>query len=391
MKPTRLVRPTKTAYLDNAATTFPKPPSVLRAVTESLRDFGGNAGRGSHRLARRAAEVLYRTREEVAAFVGLSDPTRVVFTPNTTYALNLALKGFLNAGDHVLISDLEHNSVLRPIVALGESRGVTYSVFPTEHLTSTLSVELTLAPLLQTNTRAVVSTHASNLCSRTLPIRAIGDFCRRHGLLFLVDAAQSVGHLPIDLARDGITALAAPGHKGLYGPQGSGFLALSASLSEDELPRPLVEGGSGYQSLLPEMPALPPERYEAGTVALPSVAGLSAGIGFVREVGIDGIREHEASLFRLARERLGNLDGVTLYAPESVGSVLSFSLAGHPSEEVADALDREGICVRAGFHCTALAHRTLRTPAESGAVRLGFGYYNTPEEVRRVADAVRRL
>ena len=378
-------------YFDNAATSFPKPPSVINAVSRTMRESGGNPGRGSHKLARSAAHVLYDCREEIADLIGLSDPTRISFTKNTTEALNIAVKGLLGRGDHVLISDLEHNSVYRPIAALTKAGVITYSVFSTQALFTDGLLERELLSHLKPETRAIVCTHASNICSISLPLRAIGAFCKKHGLFFIVDAAQSIGHLPIDMEKMGITALCAPGHKGLYGPQGSGFLALSAYLPEDSLPRPLLEGGSGYLSLLPEMPPLPPERYEAGTVATPMVAGLSAGIRFVKKIGLDEIAEKECHLYRIARENLSNMRSVTVYAPMAEGSVLSFSVKGRSSEEIADLLDTADICVRAGFHCAALAHSALGTPKDSGTVRLGFGYFNTENEVRTFLSTLKRI
>lgn len=378
-------------YFDNAATSFPKPPSVINAVSRVMRESGGNPGRGSHRLARAAARVLYDCREEIADLIGLSDPTRISFTKNTTEALNIALKGLLGRGDHVLISDLEHNSVYRPIAALTKAGIITHDVFSAKALYSDRVLEKELLSKLKPETRAIVCTHASNICSISLPLRAIGAFCKKHRLLFIVDAAQSIGHLPIDMEKMGITALCAPGHKGLYGPQGSGLLALSAYLPEDSLPRPLLEGGSGYLSLLPDMPTLPPERYEAGTVATPAVAGLCEGIRFVKAVGLDEIADRECRLYRLAREHLLNTRAVTVYAPVAEGSVLSFSVKGRSSEEIADLLDTGGICVRAGFHCAALAHGALGTPKDSGTVRLGFGYFNTESEVLTFLSALRRI
>lgn len=378
-------------YFDNAATTFPKPVSVVNAVSRVMRESCGNPGRGSHKLAREAANILYNCREEIASLIGLSDPTRVCFTRNTTEALNTAIKGFLRAGDHVLISDLEHNSVWRPIAMLSKQRGVSYDVFSSAAMQIPENIENELRMHLKPKTRAIICTHASNICSRTLPLREIGAFCKKHRLLFIVDGAQSIGHLPLDMEEMQITALCAPGHKGLYGPQGSGFLALSASLSENELPSPLTEGGSGYQSLLPEMPALPPERYEAGTAATPAIAGLSAGIRFVREIGIRAVAKKEEALYTVAREYLSNMRGVRVYAPEAVGSVLSFSVKGRSAEEIADLFDKDGICVRAGFHCAALAHKALGTPRESGTVRLGFGYFNTPDEIRTFVSCLNRM
>jgi cysteine desulfurase family protein len=380
-------------YFDNAATTFPKPPEVIRAVTATMRYSGGNPGRGSHRLARSAADILYDCREEIADFLGLKDPAHVIFTQNTTHALNTAIKGLLRPLDHVLISDMEHNSVLRPIAAMQKSHRISYSVFSTAALQeqSDDAVERELSRHLCARTRAVICAQASNLTSRALPVSAIGHFCRKHSLLLIVDAAQSLGHLPIHMADMGITALCAPGHKGAYGPQGSGFLLLSDELDQAALPLPLMEGGSGYQSLLPEMPELPPERYEAGTVSTPMIAGLHAGLRFIRRIGIEEIRAHEEQLFSAARDILLSFPEIKIYDSNSPGSVLSFTVDGRRAEEIAALLDGDGICTRAGFHCTALAHKTLRTPPESGAVRLGFGYFNTPSQVHRLYPALKRI
>ena len=260
---------------------------------------------------------------------------------------------------------MEHNAVRRPILALREAVGISYSIFPTEGMHEGNAARI-LSSYKTPATRAVIALHASNICSRTLPLKAIGAYCRQNGLLFIADAAQSIGHLPIDLDGMGITALCAPGHKGLFAPQGSGFLALSSELSGDTLPRTLIEGGSGYDSFLPSMPADAPERYEAGTVATPCIAGLLAGIRFVQSIGLEEIREKEEGLFRLARERLQAIRGVHVYEPHAVGSVLSFSVEGRASEEIAAQLDREGISVRAGFHCAPLAHRTLGTEESGG-------------------------
>jgi len=379
-------------YLDNAATSFPKPPSVLRAVKHAICDCGGNPGRGSHRLAKAASELLYTCRKEIAELIRLEDPTRVIFTQNTTAALNTAIKGFLRPGDQVLISDLEHNAVRRPILSMERHAGITYRIFPTEELSSgNVNAKEILDRYRTPKTRAIICTHASNICGRSLPIREIGTYCRENGLLLIVDGAQSLGRLDIDMQEMGITALCAPGHKGLYGPQGSGFLALSDHLTEKDLPVPLLEGGSGYDSFLPTMPALPPERYEAGTVSTPAIAGLTEGIRFVRSIGLTAIREKENSLFLLARNLLSDIPKVTVYAPHDIGAVLSFSVKDRSSEEIAALLDQNGICVRAGFHCAPLAHRTLNTPEDNGTVRLGLGYFNTAEEVRKTADRLNRL
>ena len=360
-------------YLDNAATTFPKPTRVRDEVNRCLRDYCGNPGRGSHPLALAAAERIYLCREALSDLFGVGAPERIVFLQNTTHALNLAIKGLLHAGDHVLISELEHNAVRRPLLSMAAKRQITLDVFPVVGLSHGQLLQ-ELESRITPATRAVVCTHASNICSIILPIGKIGALCRRLGLLFIVDAAQSAGILPIDMQKMCIDALAAPAHKSLYGIQGCGILALG----EGVLPVPLFEGGSGVDSLSGEMPAEPPERYEAGTLQTPAIAGLLEGVRSLPRD--DSILAHERTLFRLARERLTSLPNVTLYAPDREGAVLLFSKADVPSVEVGAQLAKSGICVRAGLHCAPMAHRALGTP-KGGAVRVSFGRYNKRDDL----------
>lgn len=361
-------------YFDNAATTFPKPPEVEEAVLRCVRAEGGNAGRGAHRLALAAAERVFAVRESVAAFVNAPDPAHVVFTQNTTLALNMAIEGLLPRGGHVLISELEHNAVRRPVLRAAREGRLTYDIFPVLGL-SAEALLAGIAARCKPETAAIVCTHGSNVCSVTLPLAAIGAFCRKRGLLFLVDAAQTAGHLPLDLRAMQIDALALPAHKGLYGIQGCGVLALG----EGVLPRPFAVGGSGVDSRTAEMPAELPERLEAGTLPTPAVAALGAGLSFVRSHGVAAIHAHEKTLWHAARERLAALPDVVIH-DETPGAVLLFSRRGVPSVEVARTLDRAGVCVRAGLHCAPFAHRALGTPAD-GAVRIGFGVFNTVPEV----------
>ncbi len=376
-------------YFDNAATSYPKPPAVRRAVDTCMREAGGNPGRGTHALALAAAEVVYDCRVEAAALLGVSDPARVCFTLNTTYALNLAIKGLLRPGDHVLIDDLAHNAVYRPIRALAACDAIRYDVYPTfacDDAPDPQAILTGIAERLRPETRMLVATHASNLCGAALPLAELGAFCRSHGLLLVVDAAQSAGHLPIDCDGWGITALCVPGHKGLYGPQGSGMLAFGEGVTMATL----IEGGSGLHSLDPAMPELPPERYEPGTVATPAIAGLCAGIRFVRARGVDAIHTAECALFRRLRDGLRAIDGVTVYAPAREGSVLLWNIEGQSPATVAARLDREGFCLRAGLHCAPLAHATLGT-GEEGALRVGFSAFSREGEVDALVRAVRRL
>lgn len=376
-------------YLDNAATGFPKPRCVYEEQLRCMQFYCGNPGRGSHALSMAAAEKIYECREEAAAFFGSSHPENLIFTLNTTMALNIAIKGLLHRGDHVLISDMEHNAVWRPIFKLAERGEISYDVFPTyDPVCKRSAAEICggILALLRPNTRMLICAHASNICSASLPLAEIGALCRSKGILFVVDAAQSAGHLPIDVERMQIDALCVPGHKGLLGPQGTGMLLLADGLLADTL----MEGGSGYQSLDGSMPLESPERYEAGTLPTPAIAGLLEGIREVKRQGLESIFEHEKALhFRLAR-RLSEPGGITLYAPHHVGSILLFNLDGIPSDRVAEALNARGFCVRAGFHCAALAHKTLGTPS-TGAIRVSPSLFNVPEDIDAFADAVAQI
>ena len=383
------MRSLQAVYLDNAATSFPKPPSVTEEADLCIRRYCGNPGRGSHPLAMASAEKIFECREAMATFFGIDDPANVIFTLNTTYAINLFLKGILRRGDHVLISDLEHNSVYRPIYKMAKSGFITYDIFPSLcglEKASPTRICAAIAKRIKPNTRLVICTHASNICSYSLPIAAIGGFCHRHGILFAVDAAQSAGHLPIHMAEMNIDALAVPGHKGLYGMQGVGALLLARPFSIDTL----TEGGNGLLSLEGDMPENSPERYESGTLPTPAIASLLRGVEAVSRLGLDQIREHETNLFSLARERLSVLDRVTIYAPQYEGAVLLFNVDEIPSEKIAAALGKKGICVRSGHHCSALGHATLKTPP-NGAVRISFGIYNTPNEIDRLFFALADL
>ena len=379
-------------YFDNAATSYPKPRSVIEETVRCMTDYGGNAGRGTHALALAAAEKIYECRTLAAKHFGVDDPARVIFSFNTTYALNTVLKGLLREGDRVLLSDLEHNAVLRPLAALERSGRISCEIFPSmvgDDRQSAVRICAGIAKRLTKETRMVVCTHASNLCSVTMPIREIGAFCHRHGLLFVVDGAQSAGHERINLEEMEIDALCVPSHKGLYGPQGGGMILLGKGMSPEML-ETLVEGGNGMASREPTMPLVLPERYEVGTMPAPIIAGLCEGIRVVEKIGIDEIAEHERTLYRRMREVLLNMRGVTLYAPQYEGAVLLFNLDGIPSERVGRALAERGICVRSGYHCAALGHKTLGTP-EGGAVRASFGIYNHLGEVERFCRAVEEI
>ncbi len=371
-------------YFDNAATTFPKPQSVLMATMGCMEQDCGNPGRSSHILAMRASEAVYDAREKVAGLFGAS-PENVVFTLNTTYALNMAIKGGMSRGGHMLISNMEHNSVLRPTEKLKADKRIHYDIYTAYAPGGSLSPKAicdNILKKLRPDTRLVTAIHTSNICSHSLPIREIGALCHRHGILFLVDAAQSAGHLPINMKEDNIDLLCLPGHKGLYGPQGCGILILREGLQLDTL----LEGGNGYNSLEKQMGLLSPERYEAGTLCTPALAGLSAGIDFINAMGYERIMTHERSLWQTAREGLDRIPGICVH-DETPGSVLLFSLAELSADRLGALLSEEGFCLRTGYHCSSLAHRALKTPA-GGAVRMSFGLFNTREEVTALCTAL---
>lgn len=376
-------------YLDNAATSFPKPRRVAEEQMRCMQLYGGNPGRGSHALALAAAQKIYECREELSSFVGADNPENVIFTMNATMALNTAIKGLLRRGDHVLISDMEHNAVFRPIYKLARDGVITYDVFKTFTTNPTRTNGMICASILEKlrpNTRMLICAHASNICSATLPLKEIGALCKKKGILFVVDAAQSAGHLPIDMREMQIDALCVPGHKGLWGPQGCGALILGEGIVADTL----MEGGSGYNSLEGNMPEEAPERYEAGTLPTPAIAGLTEGIREIQRLGIDHIHSVECSLTNRLRERLMLMPKVTLYAPHHTGSVLLFSLQDISADRVGAFLNERGFCVRTGFHCAALAHATLGTPA-SGAVRVSPSLFNTPAQIDAFCDTLKEL
>ena len=376
-------------YLDNAATGFPKPRRVVDEQARCMRFYCGNPGRGSHALSLAASEKIYECRSEAASLFGSRQPENVIFTMNTTMSLNTVIKGNLRQGDHVLLSDIEHNAVLRPILKLARAGVISYDVYPSfanDTARRDCDVCEAIERLIKPRTRMVIASHASNVCSATLPIGKIGALCRKKGLLFVVDAAQSAGHLPIDVEEMKIDALCVPGHKGLLGPQGCGLLLLGEAAEGETL----LEGGSGYHSLEGEMPQELPERFEAGTLPTPAIAGLCEGIREVKRIGVEAIGAHERDLIRCLCEHLSGNPRLTLYAPHHEGAVLLFNLEGMPADELGRRLDKRGICVRAGYHCSALGHRTLKTPS-GGAVRVSVGYANTVSQIEQLAKTVREI
>ncbi len=373
-------------YLDNAATTCPKPPEVVSAVAAAMATFG-NSGRGAHAKALTAARTIYETRVAVAKLFGCPRPDHVAFTPNSTMALNIAISGLLRPGDHVISTDLEHNSVLRPLYRL-QAEGVAADMLPADHRGQ---IDLgDLERLLRPETRAVVCTHASNVTGDLVDIRRVGSFCRAHGLLFVLDASQTAGTFPIQMEQDQVDVVCFTGHKSLLGPQGTGGLCIREGIEI----RPLAVGGTGVQSFSERQPAAYPTRLEAGTLNSHGLAGLHAALAFLDRVGTQTIRAHETALARRFYEAVRQLPGVTIYGDFSTevrAPIVTLNIREEDPAVVADALsERFGIAVRPGAHCAPRLHRCLGTQ-ERGAVRFSWSWANTEMETDAAAEAVRIL
>lgn len=377
-------------YFDNAATSFPKPECVTEAVGRSFAGFGGNPGRSSHRLSLDSALEVYSARCSLSELFG-AKPQHTVFTYNTTYALNTAIKASYIYGTHILISDLEHNSVLRPVASVTGNSFATYSYFDSvpdlppsqrEHAVIS-SIRTKMKPL----TKTLVCTARSNVSGLEMPIRAIGRFCRENDIYFIVDGAQSAGFDRINVEEDYIDALCVPGHKGLYGPMGTGAIIFSEHGANSGRLSTFIEGGNGYNSLDIRMPDELPEKLESGTLGVNVISGLKAGTEYVKSIGIERIHDAETALIEKAYKRIVFNRRITVYGYTKTSPILLFNVNGKTSEEVATALDFAGICVRSGYHCAPLAHKRIGTPP-GGAVRLSVGVRNTENDIDAFLDCI---
>ena len=371
-------------YLDNAATTRQKPQPVIDAVVSAMTTLG-NSARGTHEGSLSASRMIYGTREKLATFFNCPRPDHVVFTANSTEALNMAICGLLDPGDHVIATDLEHNSVLRPLYRLEAERSVSLSFVPADRQ-GRIDYD-DFERLIRPETRAIVCTHASNLTGNAVDIGRVGAIAHAHGLIFLVDASQTAGVLPIDMEAQQIDLLCFTGHKSLMGPQGTGGLCIREGIAL----RPWKVGGTGVQTYNPAQPEQLPTRLEAGTLNGHGIAGLSASLDFLRETGVAAIHEKETALMRQFYDGVRAIPGVTVYG-DFTGDrapVVSLNIEDADSGEVADFLAAEyDIAVRSGAHCAPRMHRALGTEAQ-GAVRFSFGWYNTPAEVETAIAAIR--
>jgi len=366
-------------YLDSAATTFQKPTTVSRAVEQAFYTMS-SPGRGSYAEAMAAADTVFDCRSAIAELYGMEDPSRVVFTTNATHALNLAIKSLVPPAGQVAISGWEHNAVTRPLQALGAKVGTAAGrLFDREAVLQ--DFRRCITPRLH----AVVCTHVSNVFGFILPVEEIADLCRQQGVPLIIDASQSAGCIPLDLEKLGAAFIAMPGHKGLYGPQGTGVLLCGRSQT-----RPLLEGGTGSLSIQQEMPDFLPDRLEAGTHNVPGIAGLLAGVHYVRERGMESILAHERKLIRTAAEGLRCMKGVRVYDGDAQAGVLSFTVEGHDVEQLADALADRGFALRAGLHCAPLAHASAGT-LKTGTLRLSVSDMNTVSEIFRFLNTTEEI
>lgn len=359
-------------YLDNAATTLIKPREVRQAAAAALHSMG-SPGRGGHRFAMAAGETAFSLRERAAELFNVDSPEKVVITFNATHGLNIAIRSLVSDGDRVVVTGFEHNSVIRPLRAAGAVTDAAGADGETEDLIRRLP-----------GSAACVVNHVSNVNGRILDIETVAEACLREGVPLVVDASQSAGAVDIDMKRLGAAFIAMPGHKGLYGPQGTGLLLVGRD-SE-----PVLYGGSGSASLLDTMPEELPDRLEAGTHNMPGIAGLLAGIEFVRRTGTKRILAHERRLIRRAAESLSEIRGVRLYGSGEGAGVLSFTLDGTEPEDIAERLDKMGVAVRAGLHCAPLAHKTLGT-LPSGTVRLSVSAFTSQPDIDGFTDAVSKI
>lgn len=375
-------------YLDNAATTFPKPECVLREFYGTQKYCGANPGRGGHSLSMKAGQKVYSCREKLAEMFECS-AENVAFTNNCTTALNTAINGIVSAGDHIVISSLEHNSVLRPVHRLYERGVITYSVARVNPFDDNATLR-NFADCICENTKAVVMTHVSNVFGTVLPVDKIAALCKVKGILFILDAAQSAGSHKISMKKQGIDILCMPGHKGLLGPMGTGALLFD----ENVAPEALTVGGTGSFSLASSQPEVYPDRLESGTLNLPGIAAMGKGIDFIKSFGGErAVLEKESELISLLKEDLSVIRGVSvcdeLHGGKST-NVLSFTVGEMHSEMTASMCDRCGICLRAGYHCSYLAHKSYGT-SEMGTVRVSTGIFNTKKDIKNLVFCLNKI
>ena len=376
-------------YLDNASTSFPKAPTVATAMSDYITNRGININRGSYALAYDVEDTIYTTRQRLNTLFNGHDPSHVVFTQNVTMSLNMVIKGLLKAGDHVLVSSMEHNAVMRPLTQLLD-KGITFDIIPCDK-TGSIQLE-SMDSLIRPNTVAMIINHASNVCGTIQPLESIGSICKTHNLQFIVDAAQTAGVIPIDVKACHIDALCFTGHKGLLGPQGIGGIILTKEMAQNLTP--LIAGGTGSFSHLETMPTHMPDAFEAGTLNLPGIIGLNEGLAYIESQGMENIHNHELALTQSFLEGLQSIDGINIVGKKNIEdrpAVVSITIDGMDPASIAYELESNyHIMTRVGLHCAPRAHQTLGTYPE-GTVRFSFGYANTHEDVESALSALHRI
>ena len=376
-------------YLDNASTSFPKAPTVATAMSDYITNRGININRGSYALAYDVEDIIYTTRQRLNTLFNGHDPSHVVFTQNVTMSLNMVIKGLLKAGDHVLVSSMEHNAVMRPLTQLLD-KGIIFDIIPCDK-TGSIQLE-SMDSLIRPNTVAMIINHASNVCGTIQPLESIGPICKSHSLQFIVDAAQTAGVIPIDVKACHIDALCFTGHKGLLGPQGIGGIILTKEMAQTLTP--LIAGGTGSFSHLETMPTHMPDAFEAGTLNLPGIIGLNEGLAYIESQGMENIHNHELALTQSFLEGLQSIDGINIVGKQNIQdrtAVVSITIDGMDPASIAYELESNyHIMTRVGLHCAPRAHQTLETYPE-GTVRFSFGYANTHKDVETALSALHRI
>lgn len=373
-------------YFDNAATTYPKPNVVINSATNAMKFNSFNSGRGGYKQSIKSAELIYSVREKISSMFG-GTPENVVFTKNCTEALNIAIKGSVKSGEHIVISSLEHNSVSR-VVELLKKDNISYSV--AKYSFDDNETLLNFENAINENTTLVVCMHSSNVFGVTFPVSKIGKMCKEKGIRFIVDGAQGAGVADINIKRDNIDILCTAGHKCLMGIMGTGFMLLNENI---EL-KTIMQGGTGSESLSLYQPSYSPDRFEVGTLNNPGIISLGKGIDYISMVGIDNIYKHELNLAQIVYSELDTMDKVQLYTPypkyKRTMLIVSFNIEGNTSEKTANMLAQNDICTRAGFHCSPLAHKSFNT-IDNGTVRLSFGPFNSEKECNMFINVIKKL
>lgn len=376
-------------YLDNGSTSFPKAPGVTDAMKNFMDNVGTNINRGGYEDAYAAEDVIFSTREKLCSLFHFPRSRNVIFTPNITYSLNYIIKGYLKPGDHVLVSAMEHNAMMRPLVQIAQ-HGVTFDRMPCNSDGELLLNEV--EGLIRPNTKAILMLHGSNICGTLLPVEQVGEICKKHGLKFVVDSAQTAGIFPIDMQKMNIDCLAFTGHKSLLGPQGIGGFILTDEMADQM--EPLITGGTGSVSDTEIQPDFLPDKFESGTMNIPAIYGLDAALSYLQRTGLEEVRSYELELTQIFLECVGNMDQVRIVGRKDLeqrAPVVSLDFLGRDNAQISFLLDSEhGISTRCGMHCAPNAHKTLGTFPQ-GTVRFSFGHKNTPEEVRFALDSLHQI